>query len=61
MGESQLVHELDLGSPPDADAARSPLSDAVQGQDGRLLVGRRKESAGGVRLVVLGEDVATFV
>ncbi len=42
---------------PYAEAGRGPFADAVEREDGRLLEGRREERAGGVRFVMLGEDV----
>ena len=58
MREAQLVRQLDPVAAPDAEARGRPLADAVQRQDRGLLERRREEGAGGVRLVVVGEDVA---
>ena len=40
----------------DAERRRAPLADAVERQDRRLVERAREERAGGVALVVVGED-----
>ena len=59
--EAQLLHHLETIAPAHGDRAGGPLADAVQGEDGRLLEGRREERAGPVRLVVGHEDVLALV
>ena len=59
--EPELVRQLDPVAPADAEAGGRPLADAVEREDRRLLERRREERAGGVRLVVLGEDEALGV
>ena len=56
--KAQLVRERDAVAAADAEAGRGPFADAVEREDGRLVERRGKERAGGVRLVVLGEDAA---
>ena len=54
--EAELMRQVDRGPSSDAKAGGGPLADAVDGQDGGLLERRRVEGAGGVGLVVLGEE-----
>ena len=54
--EVDLVRDLQIVAIADAEAGGGPLADAVDGQEGRRLVGRREERRRGVRLVVLGEE-----
>ena len=61
MREPELRLEGDAIPPAGPEAGGGPLANAVEGEDGRFLERRRKESASGVRLVVLGEDVALAV
>ena len=45
----------------DANGGGRPFADAVEGEDRGLLKWRREEGAGGVRFVMLREDVAALV
>jgi hypothetical protein len=59
--EVQLVRQLDLATPADAEAGRGPLPHSVQRQDRRLFERRGVKGAGRVRFVVLGKDDALGV
>src|SRR5262249_5301597 len=61
MREANLVREDDLVAFAVAVSGGAPFADAVHGDDGGLVEGRWKERAGGVRLVMVGEDVAALV
>jgi hypothetical protein len=50
-----LVH-LEPVSLSEPDRGRRPLADTVHGEHGRRLAGGREERAGGVALMVLGEE-----
>src|SRR5437016_3407563 len=50
------MRQLDPVAPADAEAGRGPLADAVERQDGGLVIRAGKEGAGGVALVVIEED-----
>ena len=54
VGPVDLLEDLDIVAPADADRGRGPLADAVHRQERRFLERRRKERARRVRLVVLG-------
>jgi hypothetical protein len=56
VGEADLLQDLDLVPAPDADRRRRPFARAVDGQDRRVLEGRRVEARGRVADVVLGEE-----
>ena len=56
MGKLHLIGKRDAVAAADAQAGRGPLAHAVEGQDRGLVERRGEERAGGVRLVVLGED-----
>ena len=55
MGQLQTVAAAN------ADAGRGPFADAVERQNRGLVKRRGKERAGGVRLVMIGEDEAALV
>src|SRR5262245_31156032 len=61
MREAQLVRQGDLVAAASSIGSSRPLPDAVERQDGCLFIWRREKGAGGVRLVVVGENVATLV
>ena len=56
MREANLVDQLEVVAPSDAERGRCPLADAIECQNGRLLERRAEESRRGVRLVVFGEE-----
>ena len=63
MGEARLLEQRDVvlaaavpGRRALPEGRRGPLADAVDRQDGGLLVRRAEEGAGGVRQVVLDEE-----
>jgi hypothetical protein len=60
-GPAQLLEQLDVVPPADADRRCRPLAHAVHRHDRRLLERRREERAGGVRLVVLGVEHVPLV
>ena len=61
MREAELSHQLDAIAPADPETGGRPFADAVEGDERRLLEGRRKKRAGRVRLVVVGEDVPSAI
>ena len=61
MREADLVGQFDAVAAADAEAGGRPFAHAVDGEDRRLVEGRREEGAGGVRFVVIGEDVAAAI
>ena len=56
MGEANLLEQLDLTAPANAQARRRPLPNAVNGEHGRLVEWRTVEGTGGVREVVLAKE-----
>ena len=56
MRELDLLREFDLVATAHAKRRRAPLADAVERENRRLVEGARKESAGRVTFVVVGED-----
>ena len=56
MRELDVVDQAEAIPLADAEGRRGPLADAVEGQDRGVLEGRGEERAGGVALVVIGED-----
>ena len=61
MGETHFMRQVDSIAGTGAEAGGGPLSDAVQGEDGRFFKWRWEKCAGRVGFVVLGEDVSLFV
>ena len=61
MREAKLLFHLDPIALAPSDAARRPLTDAIQCQDGGFLEGGREKGAGAMRFVVLGKDESTRV
>ena len=51
-----VIDQPDAIALADAESRRGPLADAVQGQDRRLVERAREKRAGGVALVMIGED-----
>jgi hypothetical protein len=56
MGEADLASELQMVAVADTPGGRGPFPDAIEGEDGGTVEGAGKEGAGGVALVVVGED-----
>src|SRR5262245_32679213 len=56
MREADLLEQLDVVTTADANGGGGPFADAVHGHDGCLLERRGEEGAGGVALVVAGEE-----
>ena len=54
--EAHLFDELDLVAVAYAESSRAPLARAVNGQDRRLLIGRREEARSSVRHVVVAKQ-----
>ena len=58
MGERDVVDQPDPVALADSEGGRAPFADAVEGEDGRPFERAGEEGAGGVGLVVVGEDQA---
>ena len=56
VGELDVVDQADAVPLADAEGGRAPLADAVEREDRRLVERAGEEGAGGVALVVVGED-----
>ena len=61
VGEAKLVRQVDRRPAAHPEAGGGPLADAVHGEDRGLVERRGVEGAGGVGLVVLGEDESPLV
>src|SRR5262249_26560835 len=56
----EMLRQLDLVPAPDAHRRRAPLADAVERENGGLVVRARKKRARRVALVVIGENERRF-
>ena len=59
MGKCDVIDQLDAIALADAKGGRGPLTDAVQGYDCCLVKGTGEKCAGGVALVMIGEEQAS--
>ena len=61
MRKAKLVGQMDSVASTRAITCSGPFAHCIQSQDGRFFKWRGKECAGGMRLMMLGENVALVI